>query len=129
MKHRAIPLTTAAITALLLAGCAEEAPNTGSTGRESGGMRNMPGMQQPAQDGAEHVAQGTVNSVDAASDTVNISHEPVESIGWPAMTMNFQLADPNLATQLRPGQRVEFTFRAAEGSATVTDVSPVDETD
>lgn len=123
MKQTTILFTTAAITALLLTGCAEDGPSTESTGRESGGTR---GMQEPAPDGAQHSAEGTINSVDAASDTVNISHEPVTSIGWPAMTMNFQLADPSLATRVRPGQRVEFTFRTDQGSATITDVRPVE---
>ena len=124
MKIMTFRTLTVAAGVLLLAGCTDDAVTNGSA--ESNGM---PGMQEPAQDGAEHVAEGTVNSVDAASDTVNISHEPVESIGWPAMTMNFQLSDPDLATQLTPGQRVEFRFRTDQGNATVTEIAPVDETE
>lgn len=128
MKITPFRTLTAAVGVLLLAGCTDDAVTNGSAG-ESDDMPGMPGMQESAQDGADHVAEGTVNSVDAASDTVNISHEPVESIGWPSMTMNFQLADPDLATQLTPGQRVEFRFRTDQGSATVTQITPVAETD
>lgn len=124
MKIRTFRILTVAVGVLLLAGCTDDAVTNGSAVESDG----MPGMQEPAQDGAEHVAEGTVNSVDAASDTVNISHEPVESIGWPAMTMNFQLSDPDLATQLTPGQRVEFRFRTDQGSATVTEIRALDQT-
>ena len=81
---------------------------------------------QPAERG-EHAAQGTVNSVDRASSTVNITHEPVESIGWPRMTMDFKLAEPRLGEGLDVGRRVDFRFRADDGtSPTVTRIAPSD---
>jgi Cu(I)/Ag(I) efflux system membrane fusion protein len=88
----------------------------------------MPGMQQRAgQDAADHVAQGTLNSVDAAAGTVNISHGPVSSASWPAMTMSFKLADPSAAANLAAGQKVEFHFTIQSGmSATVTKITPAE---
>ena len=35
---------------------------------------------------------GTVNSVDPAQHKVNLSHNPIPEIGWPAMTMDFPVA-------------------------------------
>jgi Cu(I)/Ag(I) efflux system protein CusF len=35
---------------------------------------------------------GTVNSVDPAQHKVNLSHNPIPEIGWPAMTMEFPVA-------------------------------------
>jgi len=32
---------------------------------------------------------GTVNSVDPAQHKINLSHQPIPEIGWPAMTMEF----------------------------------------
>jgi len=43
-------------------------------------------------------------------DRVTLSHEPIPAIQWPAMTMSFQLADPRLAREVRPGDRVTFAF-------------------
>jgi Cu/Ag efflux protein CusF len=35
---------------------------------------------------------GTVNSVDAAAHTINVSHGSIPTIGRPAMTMDFAVA-------------------------------------
>ena len=56
---------------------------------------------------------------DIESGAINISHDPVDSIGWPAMTMLFRLADPGLASKVEPGQRIEFRFTTDDGG-TVT---------
>jgi Cu/Ag efflux protein CusF len=78
-------------------------------------------------DAPEHMATGTLNSVDQAAGTVNITHGPVPSAGWPEMTMSFKLADPNAAAELKPGERVDFHFRIESGmDATVTLITPLD---
>lgn len=59
---------------------------------------------------ATHQALGTVNKVDAAAGKINLKHEPVPSIRWPAMTMDFKLADAAVAAGVKPGDRVEFVF-------------------
>ena len=73
---------------------------------------------------AEHMAVGTLNSIDRAEGTVNITHGPVPSAGWPEMTMSFKLADPNAAGELKPGERVDFHFKIESGmNATVTTIT------
>lgn len=73
---------------------------------------------------AEHMAVGTLNSIDQAAGTVNITHGPVPSAGWPEMTMSFKLADPNAAGELKPGERVDFHFKIESGmNATVTTIT------
>lgn len=52
--------------------------------------------------------KGTVNSVDAARATVNISHEAIPSLKWPGMTMDFKTADKKLLTGIKNGQTVNF---------------------
>jgi len=42
--------------------------------------------------------------------SVTLSHEPVPAIGWPAMTMTFQLSDPSIVRGLKTGDRVRFGF-------------------
>jgi Cu/Ag efflux protein CusF len=106
---------------LLLAACGS--PSSDTANRASGGaMPGMPNMPQSAQQ-AVHVAQGTVNSIDQAAGTVNISHGPVASANWPAMSMTFKLANPSEVSGVEPGQRVDFKFTIAGGmDATVTEL-------
>jgi Cu/Ag efflux protein CusF len=108
-------------TSALAAGCSES-PNTSDAA-----MPGMPAMQQAALSAAEHMAEGTLNAVDTASGTVKISHGPVASASWPAMTMSFKLADSVAIASLKPGQHVKFQFTIQNGtSATVTRISPSD---
>jgi Cu/Ag efflux protein CusF len=120
------PIRVSAIAAmLLLAGCGS--PNDDTAGSASGGpMPGMPNMPQSAQQPA-HMAQGTVNSIDQAAGTVNISHGPIESANWPAMSMTFKLANPSSASGIEAGQRVDFKFTIAGGmDATVTEIKRVE---
>lgn len=52
--------------------------------------------------------KGTVNRVNAAAGTVNISHEAIPAIKWPAMTMDIRVADKKLLSDVKPGQTVTF---------------------
>jgi Cu(I)/Ag(I) efflux system membrane fusion protein len=58
--------------------------------------------------GQAHQARGTVRAVDLQGGKVNIEHEPVASLNWPAMTMDFVVADKALLRGLKPGQGIEF---------------------
>ncbi len=62
----------------------------------------------PAQVG--HSAEGKVESVDAKAGTVSITHGPVASLKWPAMTMDFVPANPALLAQLKAGAAIHFEF-------------------
>jgi Cu(I)/Ag(I) efflux system membrane fusion protein len=74
----------------------------------------------------EYMTVGTLNSVNADAGTVNISHSPVPAAGWPAMTMDFKLTEPNAAAELKPGQRVDIHFTIESGmNATITHIEPV----
>ncbi len=59
---------------------------------------------------ASHKAEGTLKAIDAAAGTVSVSHDPVASLGWPAMTMDFVLANPSLLGKLQPGSPIAFEF-------------------
>lgn len=53
--------------------------------------------------------KGVVNSVDAAGHKVNVSHEPIPSLGWPAMKMDFAVAPSVDLKSVQAGTTVEFT--------------------
>jgi Cu(I)/Ag(I) efflux system membrane fusion protein len=59
---------------------------------------------------AAHQAEGTVDDIDAKAATLSISHGPVASLKWPAMTMEFKLANGALLKGLQPGSAVAFEF-------------------
>lgn len=87
-------------------------------------MGNMPGMSGDAAQ-ANASATGTVNAVDMAKRKVNLSHEPIPAINWPAMTMDFQTAALVDLSKVKPGSKVRFTLsRAADGNYTVESISP-----
>lgn len=124
MQHTTLSRIAAPLAALLLASCGERAPGSAAAPESTAPQSAMRGMPQGAQAAAEHMAEGTLNAIDAAKGMVNISHGPVASASWPAMTMSFKLADPNAASGLTPGQRVQFHFTIQSGmSATVTQIA------
>ena len=66
-------------------------------------------MDKPAaKDGTAHRATGVVKKVDSKAGTVTLAHDPVTSLNWPAMTMEFRVRDRAKLTTLKPEQKVEF---------------------
>jgi Cu(I)/Ag(I) efflux system membrane fusion protein len=55
-----------------------------------------------------HKGQGTVNRVDKNAGKINLSHDAIASLNWPAMTMDFQVRDKALLEGVKPGARVDF---------------------
>ncbi len=87
-----------------------------------GGMQKAEAAK-PA--GVGHQAVGKLNSIDPAAGTISISHEPVASLKWPAMKMDFVLANPALADGLRPGTAIDFEFvERHPGEWVITSLKP-----
>lgn len=76
---------------------------------------------------AVHVeGNGTVNAVDVAGRKVNLSHNAITAIGWPAMTMDFAVAPSVDLRTLKPGARVNFmTQRGEDGMYVIQSITPV----
>ena len=76
---------------------------------QSGGMKDTDMSKKPvAGTPAAHKATGVVKKVDAAKSTVTLAHDPVKSLNWPAMTMDFRVRDTASLATLKPGQKIEF---------------------
>ena len=56
-----------------------------------------------------HVGQGKVESVGA--DVITISHGPIATLKWPAMTMGFGKAAPTSFSDIHVGDTVRFEFQ------------------
>ena len=53
---------------------------------------------------------------------ITLSHEPVAALNWPAMTMEFTLADDALPEGIATGESVEFEFQQTGDAYVVTKV-------
>ncbi len=71
-----------------------------------------------------HVGHGKVNSIDVEAGTINLTHEPIKSLTWPKMTMDFKVRDPALLKDLNPGEQVDFDLTKAGGGYQITKISP-----
>ena len=59
--------------------------------------------------------EGTIKAIDLAHAMVTLAHGPIESLQWPAMTMDFRFLEPALLQSFKPGQQISFEM--AEESA------------
>jgi uncharacterized membrane protein/Cu/Ag efflux protein CusF len=74
---------------------------------EHGAQSSHDDMPMPNQTA---IGQGIINSVDKASRKVNLNHEAILDIGWPAMTMDLDVSkDVDLET-LSPNQAIQFSM-------------------
>ncbi len=80
----------------------------------------------PAAKGSSHQAEGTVGDIDAKAGTVSLNHGPVASLKWPAMTMEFKLANDALLKELKPGATVSVEFvERSQGEWVITGIKPI----
>jgi Cu/Ag efflux protein CusF len=78
-----------------------------------------------AQAGDVHKLHGIVNSVNASASRLNITHDPVESLKWPKMKMNFKVQDPAMLADLTAGTVVDFEIQKIGDEFVVTRITPV----
>ncbi len=91
-----------------------------------GGFGNSGKEEQAGAKAASHQAEGTVEEVDAKAGTISLNHGPVASLKWPAMTMEFALANASLLPTLKPGARVAVEFvERQRGEWVITRVTPL----
>lgn len=60
-----------------------------------------------------------VVKVDAAAQSVTISHDAIRSVGMPAMTMTFGVTDPSRLAALKKGQRVDIQVENVDGTGKI----------
>lgn len=100
--------------ALLLVACGE---------KQTAGPEGENASSGPATIAATKVysGAGTVQSI--SGDKVTIAHGPIAGIGWPAMTMTFT-APTGIASGVRPGAQVDFSFRQNGSAFVLTSLRP-----
>jgi Cu(I)/Ag(I) efflux system periplasmic protein CusF len=114
-------LSSAPVLLALLAGCT---PSPEPADRAAGQPASA-AASSPAATSASASTTGVIESIDPEARTLTISHEPVASLQWPAMTMGFKAPDADLSA-LQAGDRIRFEFTASGMDATITRIEPVE---
>jgi Cu/Ag efflux protein CusF len=116
----AAPTPNAAPVAGIDLGPSSRIPSTqlamAGTGHEAHRPSASQAPVQPVHDDSSHAhTTGTVNSVDPAQHKINVSHQPITALGWPAMTMDFAVAPSVDLNRIKPGSRVDFSLEKGRG--------------
>lgn len=76
--------------------------------------KNMPNKTPDQATAKMPKGRGKVIEIDAKSGKLTLAHEPIEDLGWPAMTMGFKVKDSKQLEKLKAGDEVEFDLKADE---------------
>lgn len=72
----------------------------------------------------QSMTAGLVKKVDRDARKVTISHEPIEHLGMPKMSMVFRVKDPAMLDRLKPGDKIRFVAEKVDGAFTVMSFEP-----
>ena len=85
---------------------------------------NGPAAAVGASAAPRHLGEAKVDAV--ARDTVTLTHGPIASLKWGAMTMDFKLPETGLPRNVQSGDAVTFEFYMdAEGLPRLTGITPM----
>ena len=74
-----------------------------------------------------HQGRGIVNKMDSDAGKVNINHEPIKSLKWPRMTMDFNVEDKSALAGIKPGMKVDFELAKFGSGYRITRIVPASE--
>ncbi len=118
-----IALGIMAVASLALVSCGEEGatqePRDGTRADVSAGS----GDQTPAGEieGPLHTGSGDVTDIDGSR--ITISHGPVETLDWPAMTMTFVAQSSDMIDEFSVGDSVNFEFGQSGETYVITEIA------
>jgi Cu(I)/Ag(I) efflux system protein CusF len=74
---------------------------------------------------AQALADGEVRKVDKEAKKITLKHGPIKALDMPAMTMVFQVKDPAMLNQVKPGDKVKFEAQKQPQGYVVTRIEQV----
>ena len=84
-------------------------------------------MNRDAMGASQAEVKGVVNSVDAEGNTINVTHEPVEALGWPGMTMDLPVTRRVDLSTVKPGDEIKMTLKKGmDKTFRITEIEPVE---
>jgi len=99
-------ITSSSFLLFLLASSGAVMADEHQRGSDHATMQNM--QHAEMSETQRNQADGVLNSIDLQNQKINLTHGPVESLGWPGMTMNFNIKDAAILKGVKPGQKVAF---------------------
>ncbi len=60
---------------------------------------------------SQPMGEGVINALDVKKSTVNLTHKPIEAIGWPEMTMDFAVLKPVDLSAFGESENVHFLLK------------------
>ena len=69
--------------------------------------------------------EGRINRIDADERVINLDHDPIPALEWPAMTMDFAVAGGIDLSALAEDQRVRFSIRREDGKWRIVSIETV----
>lgn len=89
----------------------------------AGGLAVAFGLVSGASAQTVPMVNGTVEKVDAAAEKISIHHEAIPNLSMDGdMTMVFKAGDKAMLTQVKAGEKVQFTAERVNGQITVTKI-------
>jgi len=85
--------------------------------------------KQSADDTKIVSASGIIKQINVAEHELNIQHQPIDDLGWPAMTMNFSLAAGLDISGLSINDKVMFQLEQRDDHYLITSVHKMDPAD
>jgi RND family efflux transporter MFP subunit len=100
-----------------LGGMGEASNDAGRDSSRQNSVGLKPDLQSKS---VGHQAQGILEAIND-DGSVSVTHEPIASLGWPGMTMDFALANSLLAQGIEPGAAITFEIvERGEGEWVIT---------
>jgi membrane fusion protein, copper/silver efflux system len=97
-----------------------EASMKASMTRMSAPPDNKTDEAQPSPAAGPVTGRGVIKALLPDVHKVNLQHEPIPQLGWPGMTMDFQLGDGVSLDGLAEGDSVRFQLEERDGSYVIT---------
>ncbi len=77
-----------------------------------------------AQEKVDEMSNGEIRKIDKATKKITIKHGEIKNLDMPGMTMVFQVKDPAMLDNVKPGDKVKFSAERSGGAIVVTDIKP-----
>ncbi len=89
------------------------------------GGQSAQGKPATVASGQIHQTKGTVEAIDRKAGRIEISHEAIPSLKWPAMSMEFKVKDKAMLDAVKKGQAVEIDIApGAPGEFVIERMAP-----
>jgi Cu(I)/Ag(I) efflux system protein CusF len=73
---------------------------------------------------ATDLTEAEVRKVDLDTNKVTLKHGEIRNLDMPPMTMVFQVKEPEMARQVKAGDKVRFSAEKIGGRLTITHIEP-----